>query len=123
MRASAVARKHSEFSATTAVEMIRSAIEGIRARGGAELGDKTLLDALAPMADAIAEKAASGASGKEIADHAAAVCDEATEATKELQAMRGRASYTNERSIGSVDAGAKGVSVIVAEIAKNWPSS
>lgn len=123
MRASAVARKHPEFSPTTVVEMIRSAIEGIQARGGAELGDKTLLDALAPMADAIEEKAAAGMSGKELADHAAAVCEEAAEATSALQARRGRASYTNERSIGSVDAGAKGVSVLVNEIAKSWPES
>ncbi len=52
----------------------------------------------------------------------AAVCSEAADATKELMARRGRASYTSERSIGSVDAGAKGVSVIVDEIAKNWPN-
>lgn len=122
MRASAVARKHPEFTAQTVVEMIRSAIEGIQARGGAEIGDKTLLDALAPMADAIEERAQSGASGREIAEHAAAVCSEAADATKELMARRGRASYTSERSIGSVDAGAKGVSVIVDEIAKNWPN-
>lgn len=122
MRASAVARKHPQFSAETAVAMIRSAIEGIQARGGAELGDKTLLDALAPLADAIEERAQSGGSGKEIIDYAAGVCEEAAEATKELQARRGRASYTSERSIGSIDAGAKGVSVIVNEIAKNWPN-
>ncbi|WP_182353289.1 dihydroxyacetone kinase subunit DhaL [Flaviflexus huanghaiensis] len=123
MRASAVARKHPEFTAHTVVEMIRSAIEGIQARGGAELGDKTLLDALAPMADAIEERAETGASGREIAEYAAKVCDDAAEATKELMARRGRASYTSERSIGSVDAGAKGVAVIVNEIAKNWPES
>ena len=122
MRAAAVARQHPHLTAASAVEMIRSAIEGIQARGGAELGDKTLLDALAPMADAIEEKAATGSPGKEIVDYAAAVCDASAEATKDLQARRGRASYTSERSIGSVDAGAKGVAVLVAEIARGWPT-
>ena len=42
---------------------------------------------------------------------------EAAEATKELQARRGRASYTGERSIGSVDAGAIAVAVLAEAVA------
>jgi dihydroxyacetone kinase/dihydroxyacetone kinase-like protein len=47
---------------------------------------------------------------------------EAAEATKKLEAKRGRASYTGERSIGSVDAGAMGLAIITARIADGWPT-
>lgn len=121
MRASAVARQHESLDASVLVAMIRSAIEGIQARGGAEFGDKTLIDVLAPMADEI--EAASGLSGKQIAERVAVRADEAAEATKEMIAKRGRASYTAERSIGSVDAGGKGVAVIARALADAWPES
>ncbi len=121
MRASMVARKQEAYDSTTAVAMLRGAIEGIMARGGAELGDKTLLDALAPMADDIEKNINAGASLGEILDSAAKTAEDAAEATKEMQAMRGRASYTGERSIGSVDAGATGVAVMMKAVAENWP--
>ena len=53
----------------------------------------------------------------------AATAREAAEATKTMQAMRGRASYTGERSIGSVDAGAMGVAVLLEDLAQAWPES
>jgi phosphoenolpyruvate---glycerone phosphotransferase subunit DhaL len=94
------------------VAMLRAAIEGIKARGQAELGDKTLLDALAPYADALE------ATGDPAA--AAAAARQAAEDTKDMVAKRGRASYTGERSRGSVDAGAMAVAVIAERIAETW---
>ena len=47
---------------------------------------------------------------------------EAAEATKTMEARRGRASYTGERSIGSVDAGAMALAIIAERIADNWPA-
>lgn len=121
MRAAAVARQNESLDREALVAMIRSAIEGIQARGGAEFGDKTLIDVLAPMADEI--EAAGDVAGHEVAERAAVRADEAAEATKEMMARRGRASYTAERSIGSVDAGGKGVAVIVRALADAWPKS
>ena len=104
------------------VEMLRAAIDGIKARGQSDVGDKTLLDALVPMTDRIEQEIQSGSdSGKTLAA-AAATAREAAEATSDMVAKRGRASYTGERSKGSVDAGAMGVAVIVERISEVWNS-
>ncbi|GEL95914.1 dihydroxyacetone kinase subunit DhaL [Cellulomonas composti] len=120
LRAAGVVKGKTEVTGDDVVAMLRAAIVGIQARGGAELGDKTLLDALAPMADTIEEQLAAGASSDEIAKAAATSARAAAEATKDLQARRGRASYTGERSIGSVDPGAVAVAVLAEKIAEGW---
>jgi dihydroxyacetone kinase-like protein len=99
LRFAATVGDKSEVDGATLVAGLRAAAEGIKARGKAELGDKTLLDALVPATDAL---------------------EQALEATKELQARRGRASYTGERSIGSVDAGAVAVAVLAEAVAAGW---
>lgn len=55
-----------------------------------------------------------------IAKAAARTAQESAKATESMQAMRGRASYTGERSIGSVDAGATAIGVIAGEVADRW---
>jgi dihydroxyacetone kinase-like protein len=93
-------------------------------RGGASLGEKTLLDSLVPAVDALE----AGLQRPEAAtDHgiaalqaAADAATAAAEATKPMLAMRGRAAYTGERSIGSVDAGATAVGVILQSISGAW---
>jgi dihydroxyacetone kinase-like protein len=103
------------------VVMLRSAVEGIKARGQAELGDKTLLDALVPAIDAIEEQAAAGSTSAKTVAAAAIAAREAAETTRELQARRGRAAYSGERSIGTLDAGAVAVAVILEALAEGWP--
>lgn len=120
LRAAMAVKTRDTLDGDTVVAMLDSAVEGIKARGGAEVGDKTLLDAIVPMRDTIAAKLAEGAGGKEIADAAAATARESAEATQSMQAMRGRAAYTGERSIGSVDAGATAIGVIATAIAEQW---
>ena len=120
MRAGITAGATTSLDGADVVAMLRAAVTGIMARGGAELGDKTLLDALVPMTDAIEESVAAGASSDEVVDRAAAAARSAADATAELVAKRGRAAYTGERSRGSVDAGATGVAVIMEQIAEVW---
>jgi len=115
LRAAAVVKGKPDASGEDVVAMLRAAIEGIKARGGADLGEKTLLDALAPMTDTI--EANLGADPKDIAKRAAETAREAAEATVTMQARRGRASYTGERSIGSVDPGAIAVAVLAEKVA------
>ena len=100
--------------------MLRAAIEGIKARGGADLGEKTLLDALAPMTDTIERELAAGSAPADIAKAAAVSARDAAEATRPMQARRGRASYTGERSIGSLDPGAVAVAVLAERVADTW---
>lgn len=120
MRAGLTAGATTSLDGADVVAMLRAAVTGIMARGGAELGDKTLLDALVPMTDSIEESLAAGAGSDEIVDRAAVVTRSAADATAELVAKRGRAAYTGERSRGSVDAGATGVAVIMEQIAEVW---
>lgn len=118
LRAAAVVKGKPDASGEDVVAMLRAAIEGIKARGGADLGEKTLLDALAPMTDTI--EANLGADPEDIAKRAAETAREAAEATVTMQARRGRASYTGERSIGSVDPGAIAVAVLAEKVAATW---
>jgi dihydroxyacetone kinase-like protein len=80
----------------------RKGLEGVRARGKAELGDKTMVDALSPAVDAL-EGAADLDAGLAAA---AAAAHDGMEATIPLQARKGRASYLAERSIDHQDPGA-----------------
>ena len=84
------------------------AIKAVMARGKAELGNKTMLDVLAPVQVALA----SGATPASIK----ATANAAAEATKPLKALRGRASFLGDRSIGHMDPGARSCALIVAAI-------
>jgi dihydroxyacetone kinase phosphoprotein-dependent L subunit len=122
LRSAAVAKGKEKLSGTDTVAMLRAAIEGIKARGGADVGDKTLLDALVPVADALERAAADGtdaATAVEIADKTARG---AAEATSAMIARRGRASYSGDRSLGSPDAGAMAVAIILERINAEWPA-
>lgn len=121
LRAAMVAKKHESLDGDTVVEMLRASIEGIMARGGAKVGEKTLLDALVPMTDTIADLVAQRADVRVVLGAAAISARTAAEATTAMQARRGRASYTGERSIGSPDAGAVAIAVLVEHIAAQWP--
>jgi dihydroxyacetone kinase-like protein len=106
------------------IEMLRAAMAGIMARGGASLGDKTLLDALSPATDSLEasfkDPATAQDHGVAALQQAADVAVTAAENTKGMLAMRGRAAYTGERSRDSVDAGATAIGVILQAISAAW---
>jgi len=124
LRAGATAGDKTDLTPEDVITILRAAIAGIMARGGASLGEKTLLDALVPATDSLEASFADPATRE---DHgvvalqtAADVAKKAAEETKGMLAMRGRAAYTGERSIGSVDAGATAIGVILQAIADAW---
>ena len=121
LRAAIAAKDLQTLDGDAVVAMLDGAIEGIKMRGGASLGEKTLLDALVPFRDTVAERTAAGAGSQEVVEAAAATARSSAEATSALQAMRGRAAYTGERSIGSPDAGAVAVAVMAEAVAAHWP--
>ena len=121
LRAATVAKGKDTLTGDDVVAMLHAAVDGIKARGNADVGDKTLLDALVPMTDTIESLLATGASSDEILAAAALAARTAADATVTMQAMRGRAAYTGERSIGSPDPGAVAVAVILERLAPAWP--
>ncbi|MGG5176042.1 dihydroxyacetone kinase subunit DhaL [Pseudarthrobacter sp. J1763] len=120
LRASAAAKTMDAIDGAAAVAMLRAAAEGIMARGGASLGDKTLLDALVPATDELERQLAAGAGPAECRAAFAKTVRECADATSTLEARRGRASYSGERSIGSPDAGAVAIAIIIEHITEGW---
>jgi dihydroxyacetone kinase-like protein len=93
---------------------LRAGVEGVVARGKAERGDKTMIDALAPALEAY------DAAGDDLAAALRAAADAAAagrDATVPLQARKGRASYLGERSVGHQDPGATSAALLLATAA------
>jgi dihydroxyacetone kinase phosphoprotein-dependent L subunit len=124
LRAGITAGDKTELTPEDVIAMLRASIEGIKQRGQSDLGDKTLLDALVPAVDSleasIADPAMHGDHGVAAIQKAADVAVKAAEDTAPMIAKRGRAAYTGERSIGSVDAGATAIGVILQAISAAW---
>lgn len=89
--------------------------DGIAQRGKAQLGDKTVLDVLHPVAETIAAQAQSGASPAEASRAAAQAAKEALEATKEMEAQHGKAAAFGEKSKGIQDAGGTVACILIEE--------
>jgi dihydroxyacetone kinase-like protein len=85
---------------------LTAAVAGVQARGKAGPGDKTMIDALLPAAEALRTAASAGASPAEATRAAADAAGEGMRATTPLVARKGRASYLGERSAGHQDPGA-----------------
>ena len=120
LRAGTTAGAVDRLEQAQVIAMLRASIEGIKARGKSDVGDKTLLDALVPAVDTLEERVAAGDDAAAALRAAATVARERAEATRSMQAMRGRASYTGERSIGTLDAGAIAVAVMFEALADQW---
>lgn len=96
--------------------MLEAAIEGIKARGKAVQGEKTMLDALEPALKVIKISIENDLSALEILDKAQKSAYEGVEFTKTIAATKGRASYLGERSIGHQDPGATSSYLILKTI-------
>lgn len=88
-------------------------VESIRQRGKAELGEKTMLDVLIPVAEMYTWMAANTSSNVEIAKALKLVATTGMLSTKDLLATKGRAAFLGERSKGHIDAGAKSCEVMI----------
>ncbi|WP_439392875.1 dihydroxyacetone kinase subunit DhaL [Bradyrhizobium sp. PMVTL-01] len=87
------------------VAATEKAIEAVKARGRSEAGQKTLLDVLVPVHAVLA----GGGDAKAIAAEAVQAADRTTP----MQAIRGRASFLGERSIGHMDPGSRSASLLI----------
>jgi len=118
LRAGVAAGERQSLAPAELVEVLRAGFNGIAQRGGAALGDKTLLDALGPFIDCFEREAVQeGRPPLDALERGAKVADQAARATSDLVARRGRAAYTGERSRGSVDPGATAVALMLENLA------
>jgi phosphoenolpyruvate---glycerone phosphotransferase subunit DhaL len=97
----------------TFARALRAGLDGVVARGKAEPGDKTMLDALAPACDALDAALAEGRPLGAALTAAAAAAGAGRDATVPLVARKGRASYLGERSAGHQDPGATSTALLL----------
>jgi dihydroxyacetone kinase-like protein len=121
IRAGALSRGKESITLAELAAMLRNSMAGIQARGGASLGDKTILDALEPVAATIEQRAADPASSlltalREATDKAV----ESVELTRPWTARRGRQSFTGERSAGTLDPGVVAIATIMQALASRF---
>lgn len=112
------------LSAEKFAEMMQAAVKGIQSTGersfgrGAVPGDKTLIDALVPCADAWKDCAKEKKTWKECFEEAAKAAVDGAEKTKDIVARMGRAGTVGERSLGHPDAGAFALGVLFSDLAE-----
>ena len=116
MGAAAAGSEELDLAGWTAA--LESGVKGVQARGKAEPGDKTMVDALLPAVEAL--HAADGADLGDALQRSADAAEEGMRATIPLEARKGRASYLGPRSIGHQDPGATSSQLLLAVAAKTF---
>jgi len=106
MRGGMAAASKEKLTGEDIVEMLQSGVEGVVQRGRAELGDKTMVDALTPGVDAMRQSLANGNDTVAALEEGVGAAEQGMKDTIPMQAKKGRASYLGERSIGHQDPGA-----------------
>jgi dihydroxyacetone kinase-like protein len=100
-----------EVTHELAVDAFATAIEAVKSRGKSDIGQKTMLDVLYPVLAALREKSPG------LTARLKATAKAAAERTIPMRAIRGRASFLGERSIGHMDPGARSSALIVDAVA------
>ncbi|HEV8560364.1 MAG TPA: dihydroxyacetone kinase subunit DhaL [Actinophytocola sp.] len=115
LRAATATAEAEELDAASVAKALRAALEGVVARGKAEIGDKTMVDALDP-----AVRAAEALGDNDVSSVLAVAAEAAAtgaESTVPLVARKGRASYLGERSAGHLDPGARSTALLLRSLA------
>ena len=100
-----------EVTCERVADAFATAIEAVKARGKSDVGQKTMLDVLFPVLAVLRE------GGTELPVRLKAVAKAAAEETIPMRAIRGRASFLGERSVGHMDPGARSSALIVDAVA------
>jgi dihydroxyacetone kinase-like protein len=118
LRAGMVTAGKNELYEADVVALLEAALEGIKARGKAQAGEKTMLDALTPALAAAKEAAAKNLGLSRLLQNVSAAAEVGMKDTIPLCATKGRASYLGERSIGYQDPGATSTWLILKALAE-----
>jgi len=116
MRAGKEVKGQTELSAQDLVAMFNGADEGIQQRGKAQLGDKTIVDAIHPASLAFDEAVAEGVSLKEAGLRAVRAAEEGRDRVTPLRSQIGRASWVGERTEGKLDPGCVAFVIVLSTI-------
>lgn len=100
------------------VEIFAAGVDSVKARGKADVGEKTMLDTLIPAVQALRESVDAGDSVSDALKAMQNAAKNGMESTRNMQASKGRASFLGERAIGHIDAGARTSQLMLEAIAE-----
>lgn len=120
MKAGAKAAGKEMITTDDFLAMMEEAVEGVKMRGKAVRGEKTMLDSMIPALEAMKCVAGSGKDAATVLSAGVAAAEDGVEYTKTIIATKGRASYLGERSIGHQDPGATSFAVLLKAIARAY---
>ena len=103
-------------SPTGIADALQAGVDMVRQRGKSDVGDKTMLDVLVPVCEALRDGLAQSLSTPRILDRLSDAAGRGLESTRALRARKGRASFLGERSIGHLDPGARSSQIIVDRV-------
>jgi len=105
-----------EWTPSVVAAMVGDGVAAIVKRGGAGLGDKTMLDVLIPVSETLTRCAGEGASPEVTRARVKEAAEKGMLSTRDMRAAKGRAAFLGERAIGHIDPGAMSCSVMIAAI-------
>lgn len=97
-------------------DALQAGVDMVRRRGKSDVGDKTMLDVLVPVCEALRDGLSQSLPVSRLLDSVNEAAGRGLEATRALQARKGRASYLGERSVGHLDPGARSSQLIVESV-------
>lgn len=112
----AKAAKNQEMNRQSFANIFNQGVESVKQRGKANLGEKTMLDTLIPVAKRLNEDSANGTELPQLLNNLSEQAITGMRSTKNMIATKGRASFLGERSLGHIDAGAKTSQLIICTI-------
>ncbi|NWF70797.1 MAG: dihydroxyacetone kinase subunit L [Chloroflexi bacterium] len=120
LRASVEVKDLDRLTGEDMARMWEAGLEGVMQRGGAQVGDKTMVDALAPAVIAFRDSISQGRPAAEAYEAAAAAARFGAVKTSELVAKHGRAKFVGQRALGQIDAGAASTALLFEALRNYW---
>ena len=102
-----------------AIEIFAQGVEAVKQRGKADVGEKTMMDVLIPVAKCLQDGVQNNKDVNEILIEAVQVAEKGMLSTKDLLATKGRASFLGERARGHIDPGARSSQLMIKTVCES----
>jgi dihydroxyacetone kinase-like protein len=109
--------KGKDMSLENLTDSFGQGVAAMKQRGKSDVGEKTMLDVLVPVVNALQESVAEGLPLPEVLAKVSRIAEAGCESTRDMLPTKGRASFLGERALGCIDAGARTSQLMIAAIA------
>lgn len=111
------AGRDQEINLQTFADIFSQGVDSVKKRGRVDVGEKTMVDVLVPIAQSLKDSVAESAAFEDLLKNVKSAAISGVESTRDLIATKGRASFLGERTKGHIDAGAKTTQLMICAIA------